>query len=325
MDDAQLIERVFLRFLARKPTERELKLGIDALAAAAADHAKAAAALADYEKTIPAKQAAWEASVGKPLVWTSLDPSELKSAAGATLTKQDDKSVVVTGALAKDVYTFTAPTDLAGITAIRLEAINDEALPAGGPGRAPNGNFVLSELKVTAAPKSDAAKAEPVALQNASADFSQDSWHVSAAIDGSEDTGWAVSPQFGKVHTAIFETKTDVKHDGGSIVTLTMSQQYPDGMHLLGKFRLSVTDAQRPIMGTKLPEGVAAALAVPADQRSPEQTAAIAAHYRSLDGELARLSAEVGKAADVAKNARPMGVQDLAWALINNPAFLFNR
>jgi hypothetical protein len=324
-DDAKLIEQVFIRFLARKPSAKELELGKGALAAAATDHAQAAAALAEYEKTLPAKQAAWEASVGKPLVWTPLDPSELKSAAGATLARQEDKSVVATGAIAKDVYTFTAPSDLAGITAIRLEAFSDASLPAGGPGRAQNGNFVLSELKVTAAPKSDAAKAEPVVLQNASANFSQDSWHVSAAIDGSEDTGWAVSPQFGKAHTAIFETKTDVKHDGGTLLTLTLSQQYPDGTHVLGKFRISVTDAPRPVMGTKLPEPIAAALAVPADKRSPEQVAMLAAHYRTLDGELTRLTAEVGKAADAAKNARQMGVQDLAWALINSPAFLFNR
>jgi 3-methyladenine DNA glycosylase/8-oxoguanine DNA glycosylase len=96
-------------------------------------------------------------------------------------------------------------------------------------------------------------------------------------------------------------------------------------MHLLGKFRISVTDAKRPVMGVKLPEAIAAALAVPADQRTPEQAAAIAAHYRSLDAELARLTAEAGKAADAAKNARQIGVQDLAWALINSPAFLFNR
>lgn len=324
-DDAKLIEEVFVRFLARKPTEKELALSIDALKAAATDQAKVAEALAEYEKTIPAKQAAWEASVGKPLVWTPLDPSDLKSAAGATLAKQEDKSVLATGAIAKDVYSFIAPTDLKAITAVRIEAINDGSLPAGGPGRAANGNFVLSELKLSAAPKADPSKAEAIALQNASADFSQENWHVSAAIDGSEDTGWAVSPQFGKTHTAIFETKTDVGGEGGSVVSLTLSQQYPDGMHVLGKFRISVTDAKRPVMGVKLPEAVAAALAVPADQRTPEQAATLSAHFRSLDGELTRLTAEAGKAADAAKNARQIGVQDLAWALINNPAFLFNR
>jgi hypothetical protein len=324
-DDIKLIDEVFVRFLARKPTAEELKLGVEALQAASAEHEKAAAALAEYEKTLPAKQAAWESSLGKPLVWTPLDPSELKSAAGATLARQDDKSVVVTGTNEKDVYTFVAPADLTGITGIRLEALSDSSLPAGGPGRAPNGNFVVSELKLLVAPKSDPSKSEAVALQNASADFSQENWHVSAAIDGSEESGWAVSPQFGKNHAAIFETKADAGHDGGSVFTLTISQQYPDGKHSLGKFRISVTDARRPISETKLPEGVAAALAAPADMRTTEQAAAIASHFRSQDAELTRLTSQVKGAADQLKNARQIGVQDLAWALINSPAFLFNR
>ncbi|MEX2175979.1 MAG: DUF1549 and DUF1553 domain-containing protein [Pirellulaceae bacterium] len=329
-DDAKLIEEVFVRFLARKPTADELKLGIDAMQAAKEDQATTAAALAEYEKQLPAKQTAWEAAAGKPVVWTPLEASDLKSAAGATLAKQDDKSVLASGTTAKDVYTFVAPTDMKGITAIRLEALSDATLPASGPGRSPNGNFVLSELKLTIVPKADPASVDPasaaaVELHNASATFSQEGWLVAGAIDNREDTGWAIMPQFGKAHAAIFETKVDQGYDGGSLVSLTLSQQYPDGKHLLGKFRLSVTDGQRPIVGNNLPEAIAAALAVPADQRTPEQAAAIAGHYRALDGDLIRLTTELTQATEQMKNARQIGVQDLAWALINSPAFLFNR
>jgi hypothetical protein len=323
-DDAKLIEEVFVRFLARKPSATERKLGIEALQAAAADQAKAAAALAEYEKQLPAKQAAWEASQGKPVTWHSLDPTEMKSSAGATFAKQDDKSLVVTGNLDKDVYTIVAKSDLKGITGIKLQAINDAALAAGGPGRAANGNFVVSELKLSIAPAAG-GDAAPVELAGASADFSQEAWHVSAAIDGSDQTGWAVSPQFGKPHEATFETKSDAGGEGGSLLTITISQQYPDGKHALGKFRLFVTDGARPLTKSKLPELVAAALAVPKDQRTPEQAATLAAHYKSLDADYARLASEVQKAAEQAKSARAIGVQDLAWALINNPAFLFNR
>ncbi len=323
-DDAKLIEEVFVRFLARQPNATELKLGIEALQAAAADQAKAAAALAEYEKQLPAKQAAWEAGQGKPVTWYPLDPTEMKSPAGATFAKQDDKSIVVTGNLDKDVYTIVAKTDLKGITGIKLQTINDAALAAGGPGRAANGNFVVSELKLAIAPAAG-GDAAPVELSGASADFSQEAWHVSAAIDGSDQTGWAVSPQFGKPHEATFETKTDVGGEGGSLLTITISQQYPDGKHALGKFRLFVTDGARPLAKSKLPELVAAALAVPQDQRTPEQAATLAAHHKSLDAEHARLTSELQKAAEQAKSARAIGVQDLAWALINNPAFLFNR
>ena len=109
------------------------------------------------------------------------------------------------------------------------------------------------------------------------------------------------------------------------MLTITISQQYVDGKHCLGKFRLSVTDGDKPLTRPKLAEAVAAALAVPKDQRTPEQAAAITAHYRSLDAELTKLTAAVKSADDQMKNARAVGIQDLAWALINNPAFLFNR
>ncbi|MDX1947597.1 MAG: DUF1549 and DUF1553 domain-containing protein, partial [Pirellulaceae bacterium] len=325
-DNIKLISEVFLRFLGRQPTEQELKLGVEALSAAAGDGAKAAAALAEYEKQLPAKQAVWEATYGKAVVWTPLDPSEMKSTAGAKFAKQDDKSIVVTGPLAKDVYTIVAPTDLKAITGLKLEALADAALPSSGPGRAPNGNFVLSELKLSLASKADATKTAAVALQGGSADFAQASFPAANAIDGNEGTGWAIHPETGKSHTALFETKADAGVDGGSILTITLSHQYQDSQHALGKFRLSVTDGPRPIVGgANLPAPVAAALAVPKDQRTAEQSATLAAHYRSLDPELARLAGEVQKAADQAKNARALGVQDIAWALINSPAFLFNR
>ena len=70
-----------------------------------------------------------------------------------------------------------------------------------------NGNFVINELKLSAAPKAEPAKIAEIGLQNAVADFSQESWPVAGAIDGNPGTGWAVSPQFGTPHTATFETK----------------------------------------------------------------------------------------------------------------------
>src|SRR5207248_3468440 len=139
------------------------------------------------------------------------------------------------------------------------------------PCRATNGNFVVKDLKATLAPKGDPSQSTLVELQNAAADFNPDSFHVGGAIDGNDETGWAVSPQFGKPHEAVFETKNDVGAEGGSLLTITISQQYMDGKHLLGKFRLSVTDGPRPLSRAKLPEAIAAALAVPKDERTPEQ------------------------------------------------------
>ena len=137
--------------------------------------------------------------------------------------------------------------------------------------------------------------------------------HVAGAIDGNEETGWAVSPQFGKSHEAIFETKDDAGATGGSVLTITISQQYPDGKHLLGKFRLSVTDGTRPLSRRSCPRPSPPRSPCRRTSGRPSKLAAIAAHYRTLDADLERLSAAAKTAGDQAKNAR-RGIQDLAWA-----------
>lgn len=324
-DDAKVIEEVFVRFLARKPSATEMQLGLEALQAAGEGHEELVAKLKEYEATVPARQAEWEKTAGREVEWKIVDATEMTSQIGAQFAKKEDGSIFVSGPNGKDVYTIVATTDLPGITGVRLEALADPSLPGSGPGRPPNGNFVVSELKLTAAVPNDPRGAQPVALQNASADFSQNGYDVRGAIDGNEDTGWAVHPEMGKNHTAVFETKENVGQAGGTALTFTFSQQYQDGQHSLGRFRLSVTNSPRPFTMSGLPADLVQILHTPADQRTEEQKQKLTTYYRGQDAELTRLTAEVKKSEDLLKNRRLVGVQDLSWALINNPAFLFNR
>jgi hypothetical protein len=81
--------------------------------------------------------------------WTVLEPVSFSAASGARMTELFDGSILVSGiSPATDVYTVTAQTRLTNITGIRLETLPDTSLPAGGPGRAYNGNFVLTEFQV---------------------------------------------------------------------------------------------------------------------------------------------------------------------------------
>ncbi|HEY2147135.1 MAG TPA: DUF1549 and DUF1553 domain-containing protein, partial [Pirellulales bacterium] len=239
-DDAKLVEEIFFRILSRPPTAKEMSAGVEALKAFDDDHAKLVAELAAYEKTLTSKQAEWEKSAAAP-VWTPLDIGIANSTAGATLSKEADGAIIASGKLAKDKYTLIAATDLAGITGVRLEALADPRLPRGGPGRAPNGNQVLNELRLAVAPLGDPTKTSPVTLQNAQADYNQPGWDVSGAIDSDLATGWALAEQSGKNHVAVFETKENVGAAGGCLLFFTLDQQFGDGKHELGKFRLSVT------------------------------------------------------------------------------------
>lgn len=85
--------------------------------------------------------------------WTLLDPATASSGNGQTLTEQADFSILASGLNpSTDTVTVTALTLLTGITGVRLEMFTDASLPANGPGRHSNGNFVLSEMTVAITP-----------------------------------------------------------------------------------------------------------------------------------------------------------------------------
>ncbi len=122
-------------------------------------------------------QAEWERGLaGGSVNWVVLRP-DLSSIEGGRHARRtlDDASVLAgEKQVGADTYTLTADTDLVGIKAIRLEVLADPSLPAQGPGRAANGNFVLSEFRLTVASKADPLQpAKPATLENASADHSR--------------------------------------------------------------------------------------------------------------------------------------------------------
>jgi hypothetical protein len=96
----------------------------------------------------------WEAQMAHPAQWRMLTPFEVTAASGTTLAAQADGSFLAVGSdhPDTDTYTVKAHSDLHGITAFRVEVLPDDSLPARGPGRAENGNAVLSELRVTVEP-----------------------------------------------------------------------------------------------------------------------------------------------------------------------------
>ncbi|MBY0524870.1 MAG: protein kinase [Gemmataceae bacterium] len=148
--------------------------------------------------------------------WTIVDSSSAKSTGGATLTRQPDGSLLVGGPnVACDQYHLTFTTQLTGITAARLDVLPDPSLPALGPGRAGNGNFVLSQIRVTALARGDESNTRPVVLSKAMADYARQAHSVASTIDGGNND-WAILPHIGNPHVAVFELKEPLGHPDGT-------------------------------------------------------------------------------------------------------------
>jgi hypothetical protein len=332
-DDARVVQELFYSILCRPPSDKELQEGIQALRGGdeefkrqVAEHAKLQAAVDAYEKKLALKQAEWEKEA-KLLTWRVLQPATLKTKAGAVLVKETDGSIIASGKNEyPEIYTVTADSLLKGISAIRLEVLADSRLPSKGPGRAPNGNFVLNEFQVSAAPlgEKDKNKFKAVVLQKATADFSQEGYGVEGAIDGNPESGWAVVDQTGRSHLAVFEAKEPINYPKGATLTFRLEQRYSGREHNIGKFRLSVTAAKPPVPLEALPDTIVKLLGLAPEKRTPEQREELKRFFRSTDAEWTRLTQALAEH-QLPGDKRLLGAQDLAWALINSPAFLFNH
>lgn len=333
--------------------------------------AKAEAAVKKAGEIALTQQSRWEQYLDLTTLWEPLEVKVVRAGGVAKLEPQPDKSLFATplpeGQMAAGNYLLQGRTALKGITAIKLEVLPDERLPSNGPGLAPDGNFVLSEILVSASP-ADAKRAKragvAIGLRNPRADFEQDNFRVADSLKkGNRDRGWAVSPEAGLRHEAVFEFDKPVDFDGGALLSVQLTHFFQNGKYNLGRFRLWVTTA--PVARFGAPAAVAAALKLPADKRAPAQKALLTAHYLEqareyqvqkenlaiarrplpadpqqvaltakvaeaekpilLDPKLLQLRRDAGLSEKQLADRRLTAAQDLAWALINSPAFLFNH
>src|SRR5262249_54858413 len=148
---------------------------------------------------------------------------------GAQLTGQKDGTITVGGKVpATDLYTVIGNVKLdKPITAIRLEVLADPALPAKGPGRADNGNFVLNNFKLSWIPQDKPdAKATAIKLTAGGQIFAQDGFPAANALLGNPQAGWATAPRFGQDNAALFKFDKPANSEAGVSFTATLDQKF---------------------------------------------------------------------------------------------------
>jgi hypothetical protein len=298
--------------------------------------------------------------------WIPLRSSVATATNKATLKPLADRSILASGKKDKGVYNLQFPTELKNITGFRIEALTDPSLPSNGPGLPSNGNFVVTEVEVKMAPKSDLKKLSPVKIKSAKADFLQEGFAINQTFDGRtrDQKGWAVAGATGQEHWATFQFDKPIANDAGGVVHVALHQFHNAGEHRLGRFRISVT-TQAGKIPLGISESLAAAVYVPKAQRSDAENQRLTDFVGSTDKSIVKAKAELATAKkplapdaklvalqnrqkvlqtptaddpklvqlrDDAKqstkqlaNLRLTAAEDLTWALINSPAFLFNH
>ena len=242
--------------------------------------------------------------------WTRLAPAKAASSGGATLKIRDDRSVLASGKNPDtDVYTVGFTNGIAGVVALRMEVLPDDSLPVKGPGRAPNGNFVLTE--VVGRVERDGAEVRKVGFNSSRATKEQEifvaenpygRWTAASAIDGDakgSSAGWAILPDVGRTQQLRLALTEPLTLGAGESFVVELQQAHGNHGHNIGRFRVSAaSDAGAFDAPVVVPPAGAIAdlLRIPAADRKPEQAAKLMAHYKDQAPELADLRSRLAAA-----------------------------
>jgi len=247
--------------------------------------AAALSAVADLEMAKSQRQAEWERTIhgaGKnqpATVWKTLVPCRLRAAGSAELRTLEDQSILAGQGAPMETYTVTfTPTDIP-VAALRLRVLPHESLPKNGPGRASNGNFVLSRLEVLSG-----GKAVPISYVQS--DHAQPGHPVTNIINGSPKNGWAIN--IGKGSRA--GVKMNASHEAHLVfpeplasntepLTIVLRHEV-NANYNVGHFAVDVSST---VPASVLHEELLAALSVPAENQTAEHKKLIAAEFAAVD------------------------------------------
>ena len=262
------------------------------------DVSAAAQQLAAAQLKVPSLIGAWEtefrATLKKSVVaWKDLEPKDVKSEGGATLTKQADGSWLASGKNpTNDTYAASAPLLKGEFSGLLVEVYPDASLPNQSLGRNSNGNFVLTGVEAEISAPS-LAKPIEIDFVKAESDYEQKGYEVKFIVEdkpkkgkGAKDKpGWAVDGNDVTKRLprkAMFLTAAPVAVPENATLTVRLKH---DGIaaHNIGRFRLSASTLPPALIkmtGEKIPAWLRTTLELDPAKRTPAQRAELEKFFR---------------------------------------------
>ncbi len=243
---------------------------------------------------LEAAQTAWEREMlNEEKNWTPLDPNEIKSLSGAMLSKQADKSVLVSGANPEaETYQISTTTNLKNITAIRLEVMTDPSLPKSGPGRDPYGNFLMTGIEVEAKTIHSSAKSQIILFKSAFVDNQAGKIEPKKFFTKEGDTlpvdkpsGWIVNATSDPTRVnrnAVFVTEKPFGFNDGTVLTIKLKHLAGSVGQGIGRFRLSVISSKEPEKIASVSATLKPVVLLPISERTEKQKKDLSKLYRSV-------------------------------------------
>ena len=238
-------------------------------------------------------QAVWEQAMRTEasLRWHALVPASLAASGEVILTQGRDHSVIASGPNPGSVvYTIEARTTLPHITAVRLEALPDPALPKGGPGRDVYGNFQVNGVEIEAEPVGPKPSGlVPVGFKAIKSDdggASLDTFFPkNLTRDAYAPRGWRIDASREDTRLprqVVFSLDRPLSNLAGTRLRVRLKHQQALVGQSLGRFRLSVTSSTTPQRVVEITAKLRPVLAVAPVDRTEQQTKDLSTLYRNV-------------------------------------------
>lgn len=217
--------------------------------------------------------------------WLVLQPHDITSNL-PKLELLDDGSIFSSGDITKrDVLTLRFNIEQP-ITALRLEALPDPRLPAGGPGRAfyegRKGDFFLSEFTARRGDR-------PLTFSDASHTFGKiaigsGNANATNVIDGEGSTGWSTATREGEPHRLVLNLAEPLAAPCELEIELLFERHFAAS---LGRFRISATTAGGAVKANQTPTVLQEVLTRAPGSWNEEQRQALRRQFLRTSPELA--------------------------------------